>query len=286
MAQKYIPLFITKADRSPQGITSSLTAGNNYGEATGIGEQVYRYEALTGTSTFTLDTVDSGDAIDLILKFRVPQSDDGTLQIDIADSSNNGYRFWIMGGRVLFGSYIAAGTQTDSTVTILSTISDIQNGAYLRLTHDGTAATGVGWAFSETEPTSNPTSINSTSFNDNVSRTIKLSIVAPSTADAIPALYDLHWAGIGTAGDVPPTFPIGGQKNVTGTVRAPDGTPVSQPYPVRLCHRATGTVLARGMTDTNGRYSLTANVPASELCYVLSVDTRNEQWVSAITGNV
>ena len=193
-----------------------------------------------------------------------------------------------MGGRVLFGSYIAAGTQTDSTVTILSTLSDIQNGAYLRLTHDGTAATGVGWSFSETEPTGSATAINSTSFNSYTVRSgqLKLSIVAPSPVDSLPALYDLHWVGIGTAGDVPPTFPIGGQKNVTGTVRAPNGEPVTQPYPVRLCHRATGTVLARGVTDTNGRFNLTANVPADETCYILSVDTRQEQWTSAITGNV
>lgn len=285
MAMTFLNLSITKPDDSPFGTTSTFAAGNNYGEATGIGEQVWRYEALSGSSVLTLDTVDANDEVDILLKFRVPQSDEGTLRIDISDASNNGYRFWIMGGRVLFGSYIAAGTQSDSTVTILSTISNIQNGAYIRVTHDGTAATGVGWSFGESEPTS-PTSINSTSFNSNILRTIKLTITAPATADSLPALYDLHWVGIGTEGDNPPAFPIGGLKNVTGTVRAPDGTPVTQPYPVRLCHRATGNVLARGMTDSSGRFSLTANVPASEVCYVLSVDTRQEQWVSAINGNI
>ena len=287
MAQKFINLSITKPDNSPYGITSTLTTGNNYGEATGIGEQVWRYEALTGNSSLTLDTIDANNSIDILLKFRVPQSDDGSLRIDIADSSNNGYRYSISGGRVLFGSYIAAGVENSPSSTILSTISNIQNGAYIRVTHDGTAGTGVGWAFDETEPAS-PTSINSTLFNDNVSRTIKLTLTAPASDVSLlgPVLYDLHWVGIGTEGDNPPTFPIGGLKNVTGTVRAPDGSPVAHPYPVRLCHRATGNVLARGMTDTSGRFSLTANVPASEVCYVLSVDTRQEQWTSAITGNV
>ena len=288
MARRFIPFSVSKANNSPYFVTATtLTTGNNYGEATGVGEQVWRYEALTGSSILDLDAITSseGNLATCRIKFRIPQSDQGKIQLELIDTSNNGVAAYISGGRVLFSASVANGVTSNEN--IVATYQTIKDPTYIELQQNADSVTVSGWGTGVSYGSAlRVDTVNQ--FASTVARRIRLRIVAPATTPPIPALYDLHWFGVGTGTDNAsvPTSAIGGLKNVTGTVRAPDGTPVTQPYPVRLCHRATGTVLARGMTDTNGRFSLTANVPASEVCYVLSVDTRQEQWTSAITGNV
>ena len=290
MARRFIPFSVTNSSAAPYFIDSStLATGNNYGEATGIGEQVWRYEALTGSSILELDSVASseGNLSTCRIKFRIPQSNQGRIQLEITDNSNNGHAAYIDGGRVLFSAPVANGVTTSPD--IVATYQTIQQPTFIELQQNADTVTVSGWG--QGVAYGSALRVETVSqFASVVGRKIRLRITAPAAGVSLlgPVLYDLHWFGIGTGSDNAnvPTSAVGGLKNVTGTVRAPDGTPVTQPYPVRLCHRATGNVLSRGMTDTSGHFSLTANVPASEVCYVLSVDTRQEQWTSAITGNI
>ena len=287
MAEKYIPFAITKPDATPNFITSStMTTGNYYGEATGIGEQVWRYEAITGSSTLVLDNIPANEDVDTLIKLRIPHSVEGRAELRIIDTAtNNGYLVFLDSGRILFGAHLSSNVVDQSSLTRIVILPSVDTPFWIRLSQSGTAATAKGWTTSQTEPAT-ATTFGGGNFNTTASRQVWIRLTAPSTLDSIPAIYDLHYAGIGTAGDPTPTFPIGGLKFVTGTVRDPSGNPVTHPYPVRLCHKATGTVLARGNTDSNGRFSLSANIASDEPCYVLSVDTRQELWTSAIAGNV
>lgn len=287
MTQKYIPFNITKPNSTPQFVESTtMTTGNYYGEATGINEQIWRYEAITGSSTLVLGNIAATEDANCLLKLRIPHSVAGRLELRIIDpATNNGYVCFLDSGRILFGAYIANNVVDQSTlqrIVILPSVDEVFN---IRLTQIGTVANGKGWTSSQTEPAMGQV-FGAGNLNTAAARQVWIRLSAPGTLDSIPAIYDLHSAGIGTADEAAPTFPIGGLKFVTGTVRDPSGNPVSQPYPVRLCHKATGTVLARGNTDNKGKFSLTANIQSTEPCYVLSVDTQQEQWTSAITGNV
>lgn len=290
MTQTYIPCSITKPDSTPQFIPSTtMVRGNYYGEATGIGEQVWRYEAMTGTSVLQLADYQAGsDDIDIIVKARIPHSVEGRLELRVVDSVGTGVVVFLDSGRIVFNTRVTRNTVAQSPITRVATLSAVDQPFFIRAQIDRTSpfpSRAKAWVATDTEPATF-TALTASVRSTDTARTVQLRLSAPNTLDSIPAIYDIHYVGIGTGTDDPPRFPVGGRKSVAGTVRAPDGSPVKRPYPVRLCHKATGTVLARGITDTSGRFNLSANIPSSERCYVVSVDTLQEQWTSAITGNV
>lgn len=89
------------------------------------------------------------------------------------------------------------------------------------------------------------------------------------------------FVSVGTDGDPAPLEYPGGPRQVIGTVRKPDDT-LAAGYIVRCYHRPTGCLLGETITDVNGGFVFSINIPETEQVYCLAVDQLGNSWNAPI----
>lgn len=291
MAQHFIDFNGSPANDWPPAIKAQLAAS---GFNPGAG-----YRSMPGGRTFTMDKtianvwsfiplgISTADG-EVLLKYRkrrepfpsafnntgsgvffralasAPNTDGFYVARGANDSAN--YRYLSAFYRDAAGSQTLIGQQSTALSTLHSETDKTYWNFYtlLRVRFQGTAIQARVWWEDETEPAT----WQLTATGSQKVAAGQVGILCHGYSE----LVDFAWVGVGTGTDAAPSS---APRVVSGTVRTPSGE-LAAGYLVRCYLRATGQLLAEGLTDANGAYTFT--LQTAEKVTVVAVDQLGNVW--------